>query len=159
MDALALRELTGDSGGRTEIIRSADDLSPATAGHRRRAEPTVLPRLPGCGRPATDAGTRSRCRCGPARAQKVAREDGLLRGEVRHVRASELGVRGLEVEQLQLHEHLGPVGLAVGVLLSGRHLDVPLVAGHPVGRRPPATLLWSGVAGLSKSAASTAPAA
>ncbi len=28
----ALRELTDDSGGRTEIIRSADDLDPATAG-------------------------------------------------------------------------------------------------------------------------------
>lgn len=32
VDAEALRELTSDSGGRTEIIRSADDLSPATAG-------------------------------------------------------------------------------------------------------------------------------
>jgi Ca-activated chloride channel family protein len=28
----ALRELTDDSGGRTEIVRSADDLDPATAG-------------------------------------------------------------------------------------------------------------------------------
>jgi VWFA-related protein len=31
-DAYALRELTGDSGGRTEIIRSAADLPPVTAG-------------------------------------------------------------------------------------------------------------------------------
>ena len=31
MDALALRALTDDSGGRTAIIRSATDLSPATA--------------------------------------------------------------------------------------------------------------------------------
>ncbi len=32
VDAFALRQLTNDSGGRTEIIRSAGDLSPATAG-------------------------------------------------------------------------------------------------------------------------------
>jgi VWFA-related protein len=32
VDAFALRELTGDSGGRTEIIRSPSDLSPTTAG-------------------------------------------------------------------------------------------------------------------------------
>ncbi len=31
----ALRELTDDSGGRTEIIRHADDLDPATAGIAR----------------------------------------------------------------------------------------------------------------------------
>jgi D-serine dehydratase len=32
VDVPALRELTSDSGGRTEIIRSAADLSPATSG-------------------------------------------------------------------------------------------------------------------------------
>jgi Ca-activated chloride channel family protein len=32
VDAAALRELTDASGGRTEIIRTADDLSPAAAG-------------------------------------------------------------------------------------------------------------------------------
>jgi Ca-activated chloride channel family protein len=32
VDALALRELTDDSGGRTEIIRSATGLSPAALG-------------------------------------------------------------------------------------------------------------------------------
>ena len=31
MDAYALRQLTDDSGGRTEIIRSVNDLDPATA--------------------------------------------------------------------------------------------------------------------------------
>jgi VWFA-related protein len=32
LNVMALRELTDDSGGRTEIIRSARDLDPATAG-------------------------------------------------------------------------------------------------------------------------------
>ena len=32
MNVSALRSLTDDSGGRTEIIRSARDLNPATAG-------------------------------------------------------------------------------------------------------------------------------
>jgi hypothetical protein len=32
VNVLALRELTDDSGGRTEIIRKASDLDPATAG-------------------------------------------------------------------------------------------------------------------------------
>ena len=31
----ALRDLTDDTGGRTEIIRNADDLDPATAGIAR----------------------------------------------------------------------------------------------------------------------------
>ena len=35
VSARALRELTDDSGGRTEIIRDADDLDPATAGIAR----------------------------------------------------------------------------------------------------------------------------
>ena len=35
VDGRALRELTDDSGGRTEIIRDADDLDPATAGIAR----------------------------------------------------------------------------------------------------------------------------
>ena len=32
MNAVALRDMTDDSGGRTEIVRSARDLGPATAG-------------------------------------------------------------------------------------------------------------------------------
>jgi hypothetical protein len=32
VNVLALREITDDSGGRTEIVRSARDLNPATAG-------------------------------------------------------------------------------------------------------------------------------
>ena len=32
VNVVALRDLTDDSGGRTEIIRSARDLDPATAG-------------------------------------------------------------------------------------------------------------------------------
>ena len=31
----ALRDLTDDSGGRTEVVRDADDLDPATAGIAR----------------------------------------------------------------------------------------------------------------------------
>jgi Ca-activated chloride channel family protein len=31
VDVLALREMTDDSGGRTEIVRSSRDLQPATA--------------------------------------------------------------------------------------------------------------------------------
>ena len=37
--------MTDDSGGRTEIVRDARDLDPATAEHRRRVEQAVLPRL------------------------------------------------------------------------------------------------------------------
>jgi hypothetical protein len=32
VDVMALRDLTDDSGGRTEIVRSTRDLDPATAG-------------------------------------------------------------------------------------------------------------------------------
>ena len=45
VNVVALRDMTDDSGGRTEIIRDARDLNPATAEHRRRAEQAVLPGL------------------------------------------------------------------------------------------------------------------
>ena len=44
-NADALRSLTDDSGGRTEIILSARDLDPATAGIAERAQPAVFHRL------------------------------------------------------------------------------------------------------------------
>ena len=43
VNASALRELTDDSGGRTEIIRSAMDLDPATAGIADELSRQVLP--------------------------------------------------------------------------------------------------------------------
>ena len=39
VNVAALREITDDSGGRTEIVRSTRDLDPGDGGHRRRAEP------------------------------------------------------------------------------------------------------------------------
>ena len=40
VNAFALREITDDSGGRTEIVRSTRDLNPATSGiaDEQRAE-------------------------------------------------------------------------------------------------------------------------
>ena len=35
VNVMALREITDDSGGRTEIVRDARDLDPAVAEHRR----------------------------------------------------------------------------------------------------------------------------
>ena len=43
----ALRELTDDSGGRTEIIRHADDLDPAMAGIARELSRQLPARVPG----------------------------------------------------------------------------------------------------------------
>ena len=44
-----LREITEHSGGRTEVIRMATRSRSRHQQHRRRAEPPVLPRLPGRG--------------------------------------------------------------------------------------------------------------
>ena len=41
----ALRDMTDDSGGRTEIVRDARDLDSGHREHRRRTEQAVLPRL------------------------------------------------------------------------------------------------------------------
>ena len=38
VNVVALRDLTDDSGGRTEIIRDARDLNPGHGRHRRRIE-------------------------------------------------------------------------------------------------------------------------
>ena len=46
VNVAALRDITDDSGGRTEIIRCARDLDPGDRRHRRRTEQAVLPRLP-----------------------------------------------------------------------------------------------------------------
>ena len=47
VNAVALRDLTDDSGGRTEIIREPRDLESGDRGHRQRIEPAVLSRLSG----------------------------------------------------------------------------------------------------------------
>ena len=49
MNVGALREITDDSGGRTEIIRFARDLDPATAGIADELSRQVLPGLRGAG--------------------------------------------------------------------------------------------------------------
>ena len=59
VNADALREITDDSGGRTEIIRSPRDLDPGDRGHRRRVEQAVLARLSVDAAKTTAAGTRS----------------------------------------------------------------------------------------------------
>ena len=45
VNVAALRDMTDDSGGRTEIIRDARDLESGDGQHRRRVEQAVLPRL------------------------------------------------------------------------------------------------------------------
>ena len=47
VNVVALRDMTDDSGGRTEIVRDTRDLDPATGRHRVGTEPAVLPRLSG----------------------------------------------------------------------------------------------------------------
>ena len=66
VNAAALRELTDDSGGRTEIIRDARDLDPATDEHCRRIEPAVLPRLSGERRQGRQLAHASASRCATA---------------------------------------------------------------------------------------------
>ena len=46
VNVAALRDMTDDSGGRTEIIRDPRDLESGDRRHRRRVEQAVLPRLP-----------------------------------------------------------------------------------------------------------------
>ena len=45
VNVVALRDMTDDSGGRTEIVRDARDLESGDGEHRRRIEQAVLPRL------------------------------------------------------------------------------------------------------------------
>ena len=45
VNVAALRDMTDDSGGRTEIVRDPRDLEPGDREHRRRVEQAVLPRL------------------------------------------------------------------------------------------------------------------
>ena len=47
VNAVALRDITDDSGGRTEIIHDSRDLASGDREHRQRVEPAVLSRLPG----------------------------------------------------------------------------------------------------------------
>ena len=46
VNVVALRDMTDDSGGRTEIVRDAARSESGDREHRRRAEQAVLPRLP-----------------------------------------------------------------------------------------------------------------
>ena len=46
VNVAALRDITDDSGGRTEIVRSRARSRPGDGRHRRRVEQAVLPRLP-----------------------------------------------------------------------------------------------------------------
>ena len=62
VNAGALRELTDDSGGRTEIVRSARDLDPATASIADELSKQVLHRLSRSRAIATGAGTPSASR-------------------------------------------------------------------------------------------------
>ncbi len=55
----SLRELTDDSGGRTEIVRHARDLGPATAGIADELSRQYFARLCARWRPRTAAGTQS----------------------------------------------------------------------------------------------------
>ena len=60
MNADALRAITDDSGGRTEIIVSPKDLAPATAGIADELSRQYFHRLHVVGSRRTGAGTRSR---------------------------------------------------------------------------------------------------
>ena len=50
VNVAALRDMTDDSGGRTEIVRDAARSQSGDRRHRRRAEQAVLPRLSGVGK-------------------------------------------------------------------------------------------------------------
>ena len=62
MNVAALRELTDDSGGRTEIVRDARDLDPATAGIADELSKQYYLGVPGGRERRTAAGTRSASR-------------------------------------------------------------------------------------------------
>ena len=55
---VALREMTDDSGGRTEIVRGARDLEPATGSIADELSKQDLPGISGCQAQETDGGTR-----------------------------------------------------------------------------------------------------
>ncbi len=57
----ALREITGPSGGYTEVVRSAGGSRPGDRAHRRRAEPPVHDRLHAARARRTARGGRSAC--------------------------------------------------------------------------------------------------
>ncbi len=73
----ALRELTDDSGGRTEIVRDARDLDPATAGIADELSKQVLPRIHVAGHEGRPLALHSRRGAQPvvsrARAPRVRR--------------------------------------------------------------------------------------
>ena len=66
VNVVALRDMTDDSGGRTEIVRDARDLESGNGEHRRRAEPAVLPGHTRRAERRTAAGTRSASKCARA---------------------------------------------------------------------------------------------
>ena len=66
VNVAALRDITDDSGGRTEIVRFARDLDPATSEHRRRVEQAGTTWATRRRRARTATGTRSASKCATA---------------------------------------------------------------------------------------------
>ena len=64
VNVAALRDITDESGGRTEIIRSARDLEPATSGIADEFSRQYYMGYAATGLNVTAAGTRSASRCG-----------------------------------------------------------------------------------------------
>ena len=71
VNVAALRDMTDDSGGRTEIVRDRARSGSGDGEHRRRIEQAVLPRLSVRLERKTAAGTRSGSRCNATRAYRV----------------------------------------------------------------------------------------
>ena len=73
VNVAALREITDDSGGRTEIVRDSRDLDPAVASIADELSQQVLPRLSESRASGTAAGTPSASRCATRRLKVRAR--------------------------------------------------------------------------------------
>ena len=73
MNVAALRDMTDDSGGRTEIVRDARDLDPATASIADELSKQYYLGYPVAAGRKTAAGTRSASRCGTSTYRVRAR--------------------------------------------------------------------------------------
>ena len=107
LNAQALREITDDSGGRTEVVRDARDLSPATASiadelSRQYPSATRAPAV------ATAAGTPSAWKCAtdPCKSERVAvtpRRDRASLASALQQRASQDHERDREIDHQARH--------------------------------------------------------
>ncbi len=75
VNVVALRDMTDDSGGRTEIVRDTGDLNPATASIANELNQQVLPGIRGEREGRMAAGIRSASKCARAPTACARGED------------------------------------------------------------------------------------